>query len=189
MNTLFKQNVIKRSVIIWLAFMSVLWIVFAIGVLTHPQAWANVPIGEVQTGWNVFFYIIGMNGIILLLIIVGNLFVRLGPITPGLVILAWNAVNIGWTAGTNGFSEPFSSVALANAAFVRIGLWETTAYVLICAVTLNKSLHISDSFPARQWIETRKLRDLRFTSTEIVVAVASIVSLLGAGIIEAFYRR
>jgi hypothetical protein len=169
--------------------MSALWIVFAIGVLTHPHAWVNVPIVKVQTGWDVFFYIIGMNGIILLLITVGNLFVRFGAITPGLVILAWNAVNIGWTAGTNGFAEPFSSVALANAAFVRIGLWETTAYVLICAVTLNKSLHISDSFPAKQWTEIRKLRDLRFTSSEAVLAVVSIASVLGAGIVEAFYRR
>lgn len=189
MNRLFKKNAITRSILIWLAFMTVLWIVFAIGVLTHPTAWVNIPPVEVQTGWNIFFFILGMNGIILFLITIGNLFVRFGVITPGLIILAWNAVNIGWTAGTNGFTEPFASVALANAAFVRIGLWETTAYVLICAVTLDKSLYIADTFPAKKWTEIRKLKDLHFSKTEIVIIVASIASLLGAGIIEAFYRR
>lgn len=189
MTWLFKQDVGMRSLVLWLAFMSVLWSMFAIGVSTHPQAWENVAAANVQTGWNVLVYIVGMNGMILILITIGNLFVRFGAVTPGLVVLGWNALIIGWTAGTNGFAEPFSSVALANTAFVRIGLWETTAYVLICAVTLNKSLYVADSFPAKRWTETRQLRDLRLSRAEILLSVAGIASLFGAGTIEAFYRR
>lgn len=185
---LFRQHVLVRSAVLWLVFMAVLWTVFAVGVATHPDAWTDVTAPVVDTGWDVLLYIVGMNTVLLLLIALGNLFVRFGPVTPGLLVLAWQAIAIGWTAGTNSFVEPFSSVAQANAAFLRIGLWETTAYVLICAVTLDKSLHVADSFPAKQWTEVRRLRDLRFSRTEIVVVLVSLSCLLGAALIEAFYR-
>lgn len=189
MSRLFRLDVFARSAVLWLAFMCVLWAVFAVGVWTHPDAWSNNARVEVEIGWGVLAYIIAMNAVVLLLIVIGNVFVRFGPVTPGLLVLSWQAIAIGWTAGTNSFAEPFSSVAQANAAFLRIGLWETTAYVLMCAVTLDKSLNVAESFPARRWSEVRRLRDLRFSRAEIAVAVISLTSLLVAALIEAFYRR
>jgi hypothetical protein len=189
LSKLLRLDVLARSGVMWLAFMGTLWTVFAVGVWTHPDAWNNIARVDVETGWGVLAYIIAMNATVLLLIVVGNVFVRFGSITPGILVLGWQAITIGWTAGTNAFSEPFASVAQANAAFLRIGLWETTAYVLICAVTLDKSLNVSDSFPARRWTETRRLRDLNFSRTEIVVAALSLTCLLVAALVEAFYRR
>ncbi len=189
LSKLFRLNVVARSVAMWLAFMGVLWVVFAVGVFTHPQAWSGVAPVSVETGWGVLAYILAMNATVLLLIVVGNVFVRFGPITPGLLVLGWQAVVIGWTAGTNAFSEPFASVAEANAAFLRIGLWETTAYVLICAVTLTKSLYVADSFPAKQWTETRRLRDLRFSRAELAVAAVGLACLVVAAVVEAFCSR
>jgi hypothetical protein len=95
-------------------------------------------------------------------------------------------VIIGWTAGTNGFLEPFATVGAANAAFLRIGLWETTAYVLICGVTLNKSLLVADTFPARKWTKTTGWKEISFTRSEILISIATILSLLGAAYTEAF---
>ncbi len=189
MSRLFHLDVLARSAILWLAFMCALWAIFAVGVWTHPDAWSNIAEVEVETGWSVLAYIVAMNATVLLLIVIGNVFVRFGSVTPGLLVVGWQAIAIGWTAGTNSFAEPFSSVAQANAAFLRIGLWETTAYVLICAVTLDKSLNIADSFPAKQWSEVRRLRDLRFSRAEIAVTVISLTCLLVAALIEAFYRR
>jgi len=120
------------------------------------------------------------------LIALGNLFVRFGNITPGLAILGIQAVIIGWTAGTNAFTEPFQTVTAANAAFLRIGLWETSAYVLICAVTLPKSMLVSSTFPAKAWVKSTPLKDVRFTKLEIVIGGLGLVVLCLAAIVEAF---
>lgn len=177
---------IQRSVVLWIAFMAAMWTVFGIGLLTHPGAYTNLPEVARATGWQTAAFIMGNNGVLLLLIVAGNLFVRFGNVTPGLLIVAYEAVVIGWTAGTNGFMEPFATVAAANAAFLRIGLWETTAYVLLCAVTLPKSLNVAATFPAKQWSITHKLKEIRFSRSEISIAALGITSLVGAALVEAF---
>jgi hypothetical protein len=82
--------------------------------------------------------------------------------------------------------EPFPRVAAANAAFLRIGLWETTAYVLTCAATLTKSLNIADTFPPQTWAETRTLKTLDFNTMEIIVATFGLLCLVGAALVESF---
>ena len=66
----------------------------------------------------------------LLLIGAGNLLVRFGSVTPGLLVLLVQGAAIGWVAGTNSFEVPFASVAAANMQYLRIGLWETSAYAI-----------------------------------------------------------
>ena len=158
MKKLFEMNSVQRTVVMWIAFMAILWIVFGIGLVTHPDAYTYLPAAGRETGWRVAAFILSSNVPLLLLIIFGNLFVRFGDLTPGLLILVYEAVVIGWTAGTECFMEPFPSVAAANAAFLRIGLWETTAYVLLCAVTLPKSLNVAATFPAKEWTITTALQ-------------------------------
>lgn len=186
LKSLYSQSVLKRTVLVWLAYMLLQWAVFGLGLATHPQAWQGVSPAAGEAGWRFLLFILGSNGLILLLIAAGNLFVRFGSVTPGLAILLLKGVQIGWMAGTNGFSPPFASVAAANAAFLRVGLWETTAYAVICAVTLTKSLHVADSFPAGRWVETKQLRELSFTSAEKLVALAGVLCLIGAALAEAF---
>ena len=178
--------VLWRTVFIWLGFMVVLWTIFAVGWVTHPQAWRNVILVEPQKGWQVFGLILCNNFLLLALITLGNLFIRFGNVTPGLVILGIQATVIGWTAGTNGFIEPFQSVTAANTAFLYIGLWETTAYVVICAVTLSKSLLVSDTFPAKKWVKSTSIKELTFTRLEFGIALLGLFALIGAAAIEAF---
>jgi len=186
MRKLNEMSVLSRTVVLWVGFMAVLWTIFAIGLVTHPQAWIDVPPVMPERGWTVFWSIIVNNFLILILISIGNLFVRFGSITPGLVILGIQAITIGWTAGTNGFIEPFQSVTAANAAFLRIALWETTGYVVICAVTLSKSLLVSDTFPAKKWVKSTSIKELKFTRLEIGIALLGLFALIGAAAIEAF---
>lgn len=183
---IYQSSVWVRTGLLWLAFMVIAWLVAGIAYLTHPQAWQNVPAVQAEKGWNVFLFIVASNILLFGLISLGNLFVRFGAVTAGLVILSWQAVAIGWTAGTNGFTEPFPSFAAANRAFLFVGLWETTAYVFICAATVTKSRLISDTFPAREWSEQRSLKDLKFSRAERVVLATSILFLLGAATVEAF---
>lgn len=186
LQNLLEKGVLSRILILWLVSMSLLWAVFAVGAYSHPDAWVNVQPVEPQTGWGVFWFILRNNFLILGLITVGNLFVRFGAVTPGLLVLSIQLVTIGWTAGTNGFSDPFLSVAAANTAFLRIGLWEVTAYIAICAITLNKSLLIADTFPAKKWTKVTRLRDVSFTRTEILASTVGVLALLFAAYTEAF---
>jgi hypothetical protein len=98
LHNLLEKGVLSRIFILWLVSMSVLGAVFAVGAYTHQDAWVNVQPVEQQTGWSVFWFILRNNFLILGLIALGNLFVRFGAVTPGLLILAIQLVTIGWTA-------------------------------------------------------------------------------------------
>lgn len=65
---------------------------------------------------------------------------------------------IGWVAGTNGFIEPFQSIAPAIAVFVRIGQYDKTVYVLIRGATLSKSFSVADPIPGKSWTKTTPIK-------------------------------
>lgn len=191
-SNIYNLNAIKRSVIIWIGFQVILWSVFSISYLMNKEAWTNVVEVEAITAavgggwWSTFLFIVFNNLFICFLIALGNLFVRFGFITPGLIVLVIQAITIGWLAGTNGFELPFESVKAANLQFIKIGLWETTAYALLCAITLPKSLLVANTFPAKKWSLTRKLKDIRLSFAEKIILTFSLVVLIIAGIVETF---
>lgn len=186
LQNLLEKGVLSRIAMLWLISMFVLWAVFAVGAYTHPDAWVDIPPVESQTGWSVFWFILRSNFLVLGLIALGNLFVRFGVVTPGLVVLAIQVITIGWIAGTNSFMEPFPSIQAANTAFMRIGLWEVTAYISICAITLSKSLLVADAFPARKWTKITHWKDLTFTRAEVITSILTVFVLVMAAYIEAF---
>ena len=166
--------------------MVVTWSAAGIAYLTHPQAWQDVRIVQPEKGLDVFLYILGMNALLIALIVIGNIFIRFGSVTPGLAILLWQAISIGWIAGTNSFLDPFPSFAEANRAFLYVGLWETSAYVVFCAVTLAKSLFVADTFPAKEWSQTHSTKELHFTKAEWAAIGIGVLFLVGAAYVEAF---
>lgn len=186
------MEVFKRSVVVWIVFQGILWLVFGITCLMNPDAWGNVPelegvVSSFDNLFGTFLFILGNNLLLSFIIVLGNMFVRFGAITPGLLILIVQGVMIGSVAGANSFEIPFTSITEANIQFLKVGLWETTAYALICGVTLTKSLHIADTFPAKQWSEVRRLKDLHFSTAEKVYLLVSIFLLGMAAYIEAIY--
>jgi hypothetical protein len=191
LGALYQLSVIKRCFTIWLGFQVILWVVFAISYIINKDAWVNVievnsATAAVGGWWSTLLFIIGSNLIICILITVGNLFVRFKVITPGLLILVAQGIMIGWLAGANGFEVPFINVTAANMQYLRIGLWETTAYSLVCGVTLTKSLLISETFPPKKWSQTRKLKDIKLSITEIIILLISSIMLIVAAIIETY---
>lgn len=190
--SLFKMGAFKRVIITWIIFQGVLWLVFGIIYYLNLDAWNMAPesvhgISNSDGCFRIFLGIIANNLILFLLIVIGNMFVRFGAVTPGLVILLIQGIMIGYVAGTNSFEIPFNSVVEANLQYLRVGLWETTAYALICGVTMTKSLYIADSFPAKQWTRVRTLRDIKFSITEKIFALISVLLLVIAAYIEAIY--
>ena len=175
----------SRKVIIWVAFQAALWLVFGVSYLFSPDSWSisdgsGATTRGRQCAADVFDHCRN-EPVLSLLITVANLFVGSGQITLGPVILLIQAVMIGHVAGTNAFEYPFASVLEANIQYLKVGLWETTAYALICAVTMTKSLHVADSFPAKKWVEVKALRDLRFTAIEKALVAASALLWLRQG--------
>jgi len=165
---------------------------FVIGYLARPGAWQDVPaiapasaaVGGVASTLG---YIVFRNAIVLLLIGAGNILVRFGSVTPGLLVLLVQGATIGWVAGTNGFEVPFPSIAAANLQYLRIGLWETSAYAVFCGLTLTKSLLVADGFPAKEWVEKHTLSSLKFSRVERILALLTLLFLVGAALVEALY--
>jgi hypothetical protein len=183
--SLFRQPALLRTAVLWAGMMTLMMVTFGVGVITHPEVWTGVSARETTGGWSLLGTALLHNMLIVLLIGLGNLFVRFSWFTPGLLILIIQALIIGWTAGTNAFADPFPSVAAANAAFLRIGLWETSAYAVVCGVTLTKSRLIADTLPATAWEAQRPLRTLTFTRSERRLLVIGLVMLIGAAVTEA----
>jgi hypothetical protein len=82
---------------------------------------------------------------------------------------------------------PFATVGAANLQYLRIGLWETTAYAIACAITLPKSLLVARSFPAKTWDEKRKLHDMRLENVEKTIVLLGGAALFIAAVIEAWF--
>ncbi len=186
---IYQWGPILRSVVVWLGFQIALWVVFGISYMLHRDSWINVAIVASTTAavggwWTTLLFILVNNAFICAIIVAGNLFVRFGAVTPGLLALIIQAVSIGWVAGSNGFEVPFANVTAANLQYLRIGLWETTAYALACAVTLPKSLNIAETFPAKTWSLTRKLRDVSLSTSEITLLLLGSTALIIAATIE-----
>ena len=114
---LYEINVFKRTIIVWVFFQILLWMVFGISYLYHKDAWINVAISNsnVNSEWlSLFLFIVFNNLLICILIAIGNLFARFNVITAGVVIMFIQMVSIGWIAGSNSFEVPFISVLDAN---------------------------------------------------------------------------
>ena len=47
---LFEMNPIHRTVVLWIAFMTTMWIVFGIGLVTHPGAYTDLSAVDRETG-------------------------------------------------------------------------------------------------------------------------------------------
>jgi hypothetical protein len=189
LSQLYRLGAFKRTAVLWVAFMVMLWGSFGLARLANPGAFTGIvgePGADAMSGIALFGFIVVMNSLVMLLIAGGNVFVRFGWVTPGLVVLIAQGLQIGWLAGSNGFEMPFATVEAANQAFLRIGLWETSAYALICGVTLTKSLNVSATFPPRTWIETHRLTDLRLHRSEAVLTATAVVMLVCAALSETF---
>lgn len=186
---LYKSNVWKRTLFFWLFFQILLWLIFGISYLCHQDAWINVNEGLINNPINdkwlpLFLFIVFNNLFICILIAFGNLFARFNIITPGLLIIFIQIISIGWLAGSNAFEIPFVNVIKANIQYLKVGLWEITAYILVFSVTISKSLNESNKFLPQKWDQTKRLKDIKFNKSELIISFIGITLLIIAAIVE-----
>jgi hypothetical protein len=65
-------------------------------------------------------------------------------------------------------------------------LWETSAYGLLWAATLPKSLNVAGAFPVKPWSRTRSLKEIRLNGSELPIAALGVFCLVAAAFVEAF---
>lgn len=119
------------------------------------------------------------------LIGVASTLFRFGPVNVGTAYLTVQLVVIGRIAGLNTFAYPMPSVVDGLVQFLRVGLWEVTAYVIVAAVTMTKARWIADRPGAAQWRERRRWRQLPWTTTDRWLLFVAVTLILLAGAIEA----
>ena len=188
---LYKADVWKRTLIIWLFCQIVMWLIFGVSYLCHQDAWINVSdvVGNndsINEWWSLFLFIVFNNLFICILIMIGNWFVRFNIITPGVLILLLQIIGIGWVAGSNAFEFPFTSVSEANIQYLKIGLWEVTAYIFSFSATISKSLNESNRFLPNKWDKTRSLKEMKPNKSEILIIAIAVILIIVAALIETF---
>jgi hypothetical protein len=94
---------------------------------------------------------------------------------------------IGRIAGLNSFEHPMAGVGEGLLQFLRVGLWEITAYVIVAGVALTKARWIADRFGAATWRERRTWADLDWPRSELWLLDLAAALILGSGLVEALW--
>jgi len=58
--------------------------------------------------------------------------------------------------------------------------------ILLCALSLPKSLNVATTFPAKQRSRTQSIKEIHISRSELSIAAMGILSLFGAALVEAF---
>lgn len=187
---IYKLKLKKRCIVMWIVFQVLLWGIFFIAFFLNKDKWENININKIEQEISIgmcvssFVRILIMNILIYTIIAAGNLIARINIFTPGTVILLIHAIGLGWLAGINGFSVEFDSLLSANIQFLKVDLWEYTAYILVCCVTMTKSVYILEDYKMRKFEKTSSLKEIKFTKIETKVLAISFAILVTSAIIE-----
>ena len=116
-----------------------------------------------------------------LLLIVGMNHFRVHRFTFGFLPLYTNTFLMGLFAGTNSFSGSISTYTIEGwLMFLRIGFLEFSAYILICAATVGLAMFHADRWRGDQFKRIRRLRDMRLSKQELLLASVSLGLLIVA---------
>lgn len=187
---LFERGVGVRVVVLWLMALGVMFASFGLH-LWLGSGYDEVAAPSAAPGsarlLPLLLTIWGINVANALVIGVTSTLFRFGPINVGALYLTVQVVMIGRIAGLNGFEHPMASVGEGLVQFVRVGLWEVTAYVIVAGVTLTKARWIADRLGAKTWREQRTWAELDWSRTERWMLAVAAVLILGSGFVEALW--
>ena len=171
----------------YLCFFILLALTYAFGLLLLPEGVMRaLPLpsltffeGE-QSFSSLFARTVAWNLFALLLIVGMNHF-RVRRFTLGYLPLYANTLLMGLFAGTNSFSGGISTYTLEGwLMFLRIGFLEFSAYILVCAATVGLAMFHADRWRGEQFKRIRRLRDMRLSKQELVLALVALGLLIVA---------
>jgi hypothetical protein len=185
------SNMLRRFILMWALSFSIFFLAWTVSYLILPQ---GVLRGKLPSTWlfgedvdvlstflKIFITNFIIGGVIFSLC---NLF-RVGNVPLGYVAIWGQIIIFGMLKGTNSFIYPYETMFASFIGFLRTGLWEFTAYILMTCSTIDLVIYRQESWISNKVTKIRQWSDLKLSEVEKRVYVLGILILLLSACLEA----
>lgn len=177
----------KRFASMWAMSLAIFFLTWVASYLFLPQAilraklptmWIyGVDVDVPSTFLKIFAFNFLIGGVILTL---GNL-MRVGDVPLGYVAVWGQIFLFGILKGTNSFVYPYETQWASLIGFLRTGLWEFTAYILMTCSTIEFEMYRQESWISSKLTKIRKRSEIRLTRREqLAFLLGTLILLLSA---------
>jgi len=185
------DNLFKRFVWMWVLSFSVFFLAWVASYLVLPQ---GILRGKLPSTWlfgedvdvfstflRIFLFNFLIGGIVFTLC---NLF-RVGNVPLGYVAIWLQILIFGVFKGTNSFIYPYETMSASFIGFLRTGLWEFTAYILMTCSTVNIAIYRQESWVNSKLTKIKQWNDVKLSKVEKSTYFVGIVILILSAFLEA----
>ena len=185
------EDLSKRFVWMWVLSFSVFFLAWVVSYLVLPQ---GILRGKLPGTWlfgedvdllftflEIFLFNFLIGGIVLTLC---NLF-KVGNVPLGYVAIWGQILIFGIFKGTNSFIYPYETMLASLIGFLRTGLWEFTAYILMTCSTINVAIYQQESWVSSKLTKIKQWTDVKLTKVEKSTYFLGTTILLLSAFLEA----
>jgi hypothetical protein len=184
---LIDRNVFKRFMWMWVLSFSIFFLAWVASYQVLPQGvlrgklpgtWLfGEDVDVVSTFLKILLFNFLIGGIVFSLC---NLF-RVGKVPLGYVAVWLQIFVFGVLKGTNSFIYPYETMLASFIGFLRTGLWEFTAYILMTCSTVNFAIYRQESWISSKVTKIGQWNDVKLSKVEkSTYSVGAIILLLSA---------
>lgn len=188
--SLVDSSLFKRFIWVWILSFSILFLAWTVSYLLLPQGAlrgklpGTVLLGEDIDVLSTFLKILLFNfligGIVFSLC---NLF-RVGDVPLGYVAIWLDILVFGLLKGTNSFIYPYDTMLASFIGFLRTGLWEFSAYILMTCSTVNFAIYRQESWLSGKVTRIKQWQDVKLSKTEKGTYVIGVAILAFSAFLE-----
>ncbi len=188
--SLVDSSLFERFIWVWILSFSIFFLAWIAGYLILPQGTlrGKLPgtglLGEDIDVLSTFLKILLFNfligGIVFSLC---NLF-RVGDVPLGYVAIWLDILVFGLLKGTNSFIYPYETILASFIGFLRTGLWEFSAYILMTCSTVNFAIYRQESWLSGKVTRIKQWQDVKLSRTEKGTYVIGVAILAFSAFLE-----
>lgn len=175
----------------WILSFSIFFLAWVAGYLVLPQGLlrGKLPgtglLGEdidvLSTFLRIFLFNFMMGGIVFSLC---NLF-KVGDVPLGYVAIWLDILIFGLLKGTNSFIYPYETMLASFIGFLRTGLWEFSAYILMTCSTVNFAIYRQESWLSGKVTRIKQWNNVKLSKAEKSTYLIGVIVLLLSAFLEA----
>lgn len=184
------RSLLKRFMWMCILSFSVFFLTWIVSYLVLPQ---GILKGKLLSTWlfgedvdvlstllKIFLFNFLIGGIVFSLC---NLF-RVGNVPLGCVVVWLEFLVFGVLKGTNSFVYPYETMLSSFLGFLRTGLWESSAYILITCSTFNFAIYRQESWLSGKVTRIKQWQDVKLSKTEKGTYVIGVAILAFSAFLE-----
>ncbi len=174
----------------WILSFSILFLAWTVSYLILPQGTlrgklpSTLFFGEntdlLSTFLKILLFNFAIGGIVFSLC---NLF-RVGNVPLGYVAIWLEILVFGLLKGTNSFIYPYETMLASFIGFLRTGLWEFSAYILMTCSTVNFAIYRQESWLSGKVTRIKRWQDVKLSKTEKGTYVIGVAILAFSAFLE-----